>query len=228
MVNTPRQIEGDLTSQRQRLRRFVEEPLRREEAARFAALNTEAEGRQREFLVDGDWLSEAMPQHGASRYADLAREYTARRNALGDPVQLLLVDEADRLTTVSLEQLRDLFDRGDFAVLVIGMPGLERRIARYAQFYSRVGFVHEFRPLSAAEVRRLLQEHWTSTGVALPEEATLEEEVITAIIRVTGGNFRLLHRLLAQVQRILETNELAQVTCAVVEAARESLVIGQV
>jgi hypothetical protein len=45
---------------------------------------------------------------------------------------------------------------------------------------------------------------------------------------VGPGNFRLLHRLLAQVERILDINELGQVTCAVVEAARESLVIGQV
>jgi hypothetical protein len=41
-----------------------------------------------------------------------------------------------------------------------------------------------------------------------------------------GGNFRLLHRLLAQVARLMGINDLRVATRAVVEAARESLVIG--
>ena len=44
---------------------------------------------------------------------------------------------------------------------------------------------------------------------------------------LVGGNFRLLNRLLTQMERILEVNFLREVTKAVVEAGRESLVIGQ-
>lgn len=53
------------------------------------------------------------------------------------------------------------------------------------------------------------------------------EEASASIIRVAGGNPRLLNRLLTQMARILEINWMRQMTKDVVEAARESLVIGQ-
>lgn len=95
------------------------------------------------------------------------------------------MDEADRLTTVSLEQLRDHFDHGHCGLILIGMPGLERRLARYAQLYSRVGFVHELRPLNATEIRHLLEARWTLAGVVLPDAAPFDKEVITTVVRVS-------------------------------------------
>jgi hypothetical protein len=141
------------------------------------------------------------------------------------PTALLVIDEADRLRMAGLEQVRDIFDRGPFGLVLIGMPGMEKRLARYPQFYSRIGFVHEFRPLAAKEVRELLDRRWAPPGVCLPQQP-LDAETVAAIIRITGGNFRLLNRL-TQMERILEINALQQVTKTVVEAAREGLVIGQ-
>jgi hypothetical protein len=43
-----------------------------------------------------------------------------------------------------------------------------------------------------------------------------------------SGNFRLTSRLVAQIDRILEINQISTVTTEVVETARESLVIGPI
>jgi DNA transposition AAA+ family ATPase len=56
---------------------------------------------------------------------------------------------------------------------------------------------------------------------------SLDSETVAAIIRITGGNFRFLNRLLTQMEGILETNSVDEVTKAVVEEARERVVIGQ-
>ncbi len=44
--------------------------------------------------------------------------------------------------------------------------------------------------------------------------------------RLTDGNFRLLHRLFVQIERILKINQLTVITDEVVEAARSTLVVG--
>lgn len=45
-------------------------------------------------------------------------------------------------------------------------------------------------------------------------------------MRITQGNFRLIERLFTQIERLRAINELPTITSAVIEAARESLVIG--
>ncbi len=140
--------------------------------------------------------------------------------------ELLIVDEADRLKTPGLEHLRDVYDRHDIGLILIGMPGLEKRLARYPQLYSRVGFSHRYQPLTAPELTFVLTHHWQRLGLNLSAGDFTDAEAAAAVARITGGNFRLVHRLFAQIERILKINDLSAITKEVVDAAREGLVIG--
>jgi DNA transposition AAA+ family ATPase len=132
-----------------------------------------------------------------------------------------VVDEADRLKQAGLEQLRDFYDRRHIGLVLIGMPGLQKRLARYAQLYSRVGFVHQFQPLSGREFQNVVEHEL----VQLKLDSAMDTAVLNSIARVTGGNFRLIQRLFAQIDRVLTINSLATLTTEVVDAARESLVV---
>jgi len=106
------------------------------------------------------------------------------------------------------------------------MPGLQKRLARYGQLYSRIGFVHQFRPLSGAELQTVIKRQSLQLGLGLELDDLAETNVIHAIIRITGGNFRLVERLFAQIERVTQINDVTTLTADVILAAQESLVIG--
>jgi len=141
-------------------------------------------------------------------------------------VELIIIDEAERLSTSAVEHRRDVFDRTNIGLMLIGMPGIDKRLARYPQLYSRVGFAHHYRPLQGDELTFVLTRHWRKLGLSLDHADFTDTQAIAAISRITSGNFRLLHRLFMQMERLLHINALSVITEDVVEAARSTLVIG--
>ena len=151
----------------------------------------------------------------------------ARLHRIRKPVvELMIIDESERLSAGSIEHLRDRFDRYGIALLLIGMTGLEKQFSHYAQFYSRVGFAHQYRQLADDELLFVLQRQWKRLGKELDPDDFTDHQAITAIARITRGNFRLLDRLFTQIDRVLRINDLNTITEDVVEAARSTLVIG--
>ena len=111
-------------------------------------------------------------------------------------------------------------------VVLIGLSGIEQRLARSPQLSSRVGFVHHFRPLSEEELRFILAHKWREIGLTFSPDVYTDAEALAAITRITGGNFRLVQRLFAQIEPVLAINRLRTITAEVVDTAREHLVIG--
>lgn len=119
-------------------------------------------------------------------------------------LKLLIIDEADRLRPGSLEVIRDLYDRGTISVLLIGSPGIERRIRRStgAQLHSRFHLAYEMQPLSTNEMRLFIAQKWLDLQLPL----SADDRVSSAIMRIANGNFRSLHRIFAEIERLQRLN----------------------
>ena len=141
-------------------------------------------------------------------------------------IALSIMDEAERLSTSTREHLRDMCDRTPISLLCIGMPGIEKRLARYPQLYSRVGCAHHYRPRQDDELTFGLTRHWRQLGLSLDSADFTDTQARAASSRLTRGNFRLLHRLFVQIERRWRINELHVIPEDVVEAARSTLVMG--
>ena len=106
------------------------------------------------------------------------------------------------------------------------MPGFDRQLARYPQLYSRIGFAHQYQPLDPDDIPTVLAQYWDQLGLPFDPVNSDYAETANAVTQITGGNFRLIGRLMTQIARVMAINQLESITPEVVHAARQILVIG--
>ena len=111
-------------------------------------------------------------------------------------------------------------------MILIGMPGFDRQLARYPQLYSRIGFAHKYKPLDSDDLLIVLANYWHELGLLLDPGDKNDVETVSAVVRITGGNFRLIEQLMTQVARVMDINQLDSLDPDVVHAARQILVVG--
>ena len=76
------------------------------------------------------------------------------------------------------------------------------------------------------ELRSLLVDRLEDLANLSARRGLADPSVLAAILQITGGNLRLVIRLLTQIERVLDINGLDTITVEIVDAAREVLVIG--
>ncbi len=137
-------------------------------------------------------------------------------------LNLLIIDEADKLKFQPLELLRDLYDRASLSIVLMGMPGIDRRLKRYGQLHSRVHLAYEFLPITADETRLFISRKSLQLGLPV----SVDDAVSAAIMRIANGNFRVLHRIFTEIERLQKLNSLPMITPDLVETARQGLLLG--
>jgi hypothetical protein len=151
---------------------------------------------------------------GSGSLHNLFSEAVAKLKGSG---RLLIIDEAEHLKYKSLEIIRRLHDFTGIGVLLVGMPRLLGNLrglkGEYAQLYSRVGIKAVLTPLRQTDTEEIVQ-------AALPGS----NGIWKVFHEKTGGNARLLDKLVKRSSRVAELNH-TPITPEVVDAALQSLLI---
>ena len=134
-----------------------------------------------------------------------------------DQLELLIIDEVNRLDSDELEVLRDVFERGQMGMVLIGRPGIDRKVRAVPPLAGRVGMRYVFEGLQEQEVLQLLQQYVQGRAVEIAPQ------VASAIIERAKGSFQKVRLLLLQIEYLLGINELSEVTMGVVDLACEQV-----
>lgn len=141
--------------------------------------------------------------------------------------KMIIIDESERLKPETFELIREIYDSGKANFIFIGMPGIEKVMSRFPQLYSRIGFVHQFKNIGNQELKFILENHLSKLNYSYKDDDYTDQEVISTILRITNGNFRLIDRVIKQSVRIMKVNCMTTITKEIIEAARSCLLIGE-
>jgi AAA domain-containing protein len=130
VVNTPSRVDNDIRMAREKVMSIVLDPIRQEATMVLEEIRLKDEKSRRE-IMDKPGCSPCDRPAVDPTYFETYKHYQAKQRAVPDPTTLILVDEADRLHMNSLEQIRSIFDEGSAGMVLIGMPGIEKRVADF-------------------------------------------------------------------------------------------------
>lgn len=116
----------------------------------------------------------------------------------GCKVEMLIIDEADRLKPKTFAEVRDIFDKLEIAVILVGTNRLNIAISRDEQVYNRFCICYCFGKLSKAQFKQTVI-IWERRVLDLPLPSNLSgNEMLTALEKATGGYIGILDAVLRE------------------------------
>jgi replication-associated recombination protein RarA len=148
---------------------------------------------------------------------ELADEAAAAivRNAL----ELLIIDEADRLNEDSFELLRHLFDKTGCPIVVVGLPRILGVIDRHEKFASRVGLRMDFLPLEQDEILNVVLPGLVFERWEFDPSSETDRQMGERIWKMVNPSLRKLRNLLQIASQIAKAYDQPRVTLSTVNEA---------
>jgi DNA transposition AAA+ family ATPase len=116
----------------------------------------------------------------------------------GCGVEMLMIDEADRLKPKTFAEVRDIFDKLEISVILVGTDRLDAVIKRDEQVYNRFRACHRFGKLSGDDFKRVV-EIWEKRVLQLPVASNLSSKTMLKTLgEATGGYIGLMDMILRE------------------------------
>ncbi|MBW4566387.1 MAG: TniB family NTP-binding protein [Mojavia pulchra JT2-VF2] len=116
----------------------------------------------------------------------------------GCGVEMIIVDEADRLKPETFAEVRDIYDKLGIAIVLVGTDRLEAVIKRDEQVYNRFRACHRFGKLSGKDFQETVQA-WEDKVLKLPLPSNLiSKDMLRILTSATEGYIGRLDEILRE------------------------------
>ncbi|MBX9254989.1 TniB family NTP-binding protein [Desmonostoc muscorum CCALA 125] len=116
----------------------------------------------------------------------------------GCGVEMLIVDEADRLKPKTFAEVRDIFDKLEIAVILVGTDRLDAVIKRDEQVYNRFRACHRFGKMSGEDFKRTV-DIWEKKVLQMSVASNLSSKTMLKTLgEATGGYIGVLDMILRE------------------------------
>ena len=112
-------------------------------------------------LMSARWLLEEMVEELGeipyNKFSDIFNQVVAQ---LIKTPRTIIVDETDYLTIDSraVETLRDIHDKTNVPIVLVGMSNAKSRIKRFKHLYDRLSEIVQFKPFSKSDIAGIVKE----------------------------------------------------------------------
>jgi chromosomal replication initiation ATPase DnaA len=168
-------------------------------------------------MMSGRWfLEELIEELGESPLHKSSDIFNQVINQLNDCPRTIIVDEIDYLLADSkaIETLRDIYDRTNVPIILIGMGKANKKFSRFRHIYDRFSEILKFESFDFNEVSKIIEEL---------SEVQMDESAVKLIFN-QANRFRQIVSVISKAEKLSKSNSNLVITAEILQSAIKDII----